>query len=187
MTDKIFLSADQQLRDSFRMARAIYDSGWHPDFLVGLWRGGTPIAIAIHEYFVVKGVRLLHMPVKCSSYTGSKQTHELQIDFPENFMDNIHEGSKVLIVDDTFDSGLTTAKLKEIIAARGADVRIAVLIWKPFVRLQYEFIENHERLAEKVFRTTWGDGTRLVVNYGSEPFDIDGRAVAPMDFALLEP
>ena len=131
MTDKIYLSADQQLRDSFRMARTIYDSGWHPDFLVGLWRGGTPIAIAIHEYFVVKGVKLLHMPVKCSSYTGSRQTHELQIDFPENFMDNIHEGSKVLIVDDTFDSGLTTAKLKEIIAARGADVRIAVLIWKP--------------------------------------------------------
>ena len=131
MTDKIFLSADQQLRDSFRMARAIYDSGWHPDFLIGLWRGGTPIAIAIHEFFVYRGHKLLHMPVKCSSYTGSKQTHELQIDFPENFMDNIHEGSKVLIVDDTFDSGLTTAKLKEIIAARGADVRIAVLIWKP--------------------------------------------------------
>ena len=62
---------------------------------------------------------------------NNRQTHELQIDFPENFMDNIHEGSKVLIVDDTFDSGLTTAKLKEIIASRGADVRIAVLIWKP--------------------------------------------------------
>ena len=112
MAEKTYISADQQLRDSFRMARAIYDSGWHPDFLVGLWRGGTPIAIAIHEYFVFRGHKLLHMPVKCSSYTGNKQSHELQIDFPENFMDNIHEGSKVLIVDDTFDSGLTTARPK---------------------------------------------------------------------------
>lgn len=131
MTEKIFISADQQMRDSFRMAKAIFDSGWMPDFLIGLWRGGTPIAIAIHEFFVYKGHRLLHMPVKCSSYTGDKQTHELQIDFPENFIDNIHEGSKVLLVDDTFDSGLTTAKLKSILEARGAEVRIAVLIWKP--------------------------------------------------------
>lgn len=131
MSEKIYITADQQLRDSFRMAKAIYDSNWIPDLLIGLWRGGTPIAISIHEFFVYKGIKLLHMPVKCSSYTGNKQTHELQIDFPENFMDKISVGTKVLLVDDTFDSGLTTAKLKEILSARGADVRIAVLIWKP--------------------------------------------------------
>ena len=73
------------------------------------------------------------------------------------------------------------------LAASVAKIKEGCDAWKPFVRLQYEFIENHERLAEKVFRTTWGDGTRLVVNYGSEPFDIDGHAVAPMDFALFEP
>lgn len=131
MSDKLYISADEQMRKSFKMAREIYDSGWRPDVLIGLWRGGTPIAISIHEFFVYKGHKLLHMPVKCSSYTGVKQTHELQIDFPENFMEKIHQGSKVLLVDDTFDTGLTTAKLKEILAARGADVRIAVLIWKP--------------------------------------------------------
>ncbi len=73
------------------------------------------------------------------------------------------------------------------LAAAVAKIKEGYDAWKPFVRLQYEFIENHERLAEKVSCTTWGDGTRLVVNYGSEPFDIDGHAVAPMDFDLLEP
>ncbi len=67
-----------------------------------------------------------------------------------------------------------------------AKIKESCDVWKPFVRLQYEFIENHERLAGKVFRTTWGDGTSLIVNYGPEPFDIGGRAVAPMDFALSE-
>lgn len=131
MSEKIFVSADGQMRDSFRMAREIMESGWEPDVLVGLWRGGTPIAIAIHEYLVYKGRHPIHMPIKCSSYTGMAQTHELRIDFPENFLEAIREGTKVLIVDDTFDTGLTTAKLKEIIASRGADVRIAVLVWKP--------------------------------------------------------
>lgn len=131
MTDKIFVSADRQLRDSMRMAREILDSGWVPDILIGLWRGGTPIAIAIHEYLVYRGHKPLHMPVKCSSYTGMARTHQLQIDFPENFLDSVGPGSRVLIADDTFDTGLTTAGLKDILVARGADVRIAVLVWKP--------------------------------------------------------
>ena len=38
-----------------------------------------------------------------------------------------------------------------------------------------------------VFITTWSDGTRLVTNYGAAPFDFEGRAVAPMDYALVEP
>jgi hypothetical protein len=60
-------------------------------------------------------------------------------------------------------------------------------MWKPFSHLQYEFIENHERLAEKVFRTTWSDGTRLIVNYGDASFEIDGITVAPMDYATKLP
>jgi len=58
-------------------------------------------------------------------------------------------------------------------------------IWKPFARLQFEFMDNHERLAPGVFLTTWGDGTRLVTNYGDAPTDFGGRIVAPMDYALV--
>ncbi len=44
---------------------------------------------------------------------------------------------------------------------------------------QYQIctIQGHcayrERLAENVFLTTWGDGTRLVTNYGDAPFDFE--------------
>ena len=130
-TDKVYISANQQLRDSFRMAKAIWESGWLPDLLIGLWRGGTPIAITIHEYFVYRGHRCHHMPVKCSSYTGQKRTHELQIDFPEDFLEDIHKDSKVLLVDDCFDTGKTAMKMKEILEAHGAETRIATLFWKP--------------------------------------------------------
>ena len=71
------------------------------------------------------------------------------------------------------------------LAAAAAKIREGCDVWKPFARLQYEFLDGHERLAEGVFLTTWADGTRLVTNYTDAPFAYGGRAVAAMDFALL--
>ena len=76
---------------------------------------------------------------------------------------------------------------EEELAASVAKIKEGCDMWKPFAHLQYEFIENHERLAEKVFRTTWSDGTRLIVNYGDAPFETDGLTVAPMDYATKLP
>ena len=59
--------------------------------------------------------------------------------------------------------------------------------WRPFARLQYEFMDGHDRLAPGVWLTTWGDGTRLVANYSDGPYVFEGRTVAPVDYALLEP
>ncbi len=131
MATKLYIDPTQQMRDSFRLARTIYESGWIPEVLIGLWRGGTPIAISIHEFLVYKGVKLVHMPVKCSSYTGLKQTHELQIDFPINFMGEIQPRRRVLLIDDCFDTGRTAMRMKALLQNRGAEVRIAVLYWKP--------------------------------------------------------
>ena len=61
-------------------------------------------------------------------------------------------------------------------------------LWAPLARLQYEFMENHERLAEGVWRTTWSDGTAITVNYSPAPFDPgSGRTVPPSGFAVSEP
>ena len=46
---------------------------------------------------------------------------------------------------------------------------------------------GHECLAPGVFLTTWSDGTRLLTNYGPNPFSFEGRTVAPLDFALIDP
>ena len=45
--DKHYLSANQYQSDMWRLASVIRKSGWKPDFLVGLWRGGAPVAIAV--------------------------------------------------------------------------------------------------------------------------------------------
>lgn len=74
----------------------------------------------------------------------------------------------------------------EALAGSAAKIAEGCDMWRPFARLQTEFMNGHEKLAPGVFLTTWSDGTRLVVNYAESPFGFEGRTVAPLDFALFE-
>ena len=58
---KHFIQADQLLRDSFKLAWQIYESGFKPDYIVGVWRGGAPIGIAVQEFLEVLGVSSDHL------------------------------------------------------------------------------------------------------------------------------
>ncbi len=71
--EKIFVSATMLLQDSFRLAAEIYSSGFRPDFIVGIWRGGTPVGIAIQEYFDYVGVETDHIAVRTSAYVAIGQ------------------------------------------------------------------------------------------------------------------
>lgn len=128
---KTYISADRQCRDSFAFARKIWDTGYRPDLLIGLWRGGTPIAISVHEFFVYMGHKCANLPVKCSSYAGMSQTSEFSIDLPEKFGSFLAPGKKILVVDDVFDSGRTAAKVKKLLLDAGCEPKIATLYYKP--------------------------------------------------------
>ena len=52
---KQYISADEYLQDNWRLAASVRKSGWRPDFILGLWRGGAPVAIAIHEFMKATG------------------------------------------------------------------------------------------------------------------------------------
>ena len=45
--EKIFITAAELLRDSFLLASNILQSGFRPDYIVGIWRVGTPVGIAV--------------------------------------------------------------------------------------------------------------------------------------------
>jgi hypoxanthine phosphoribosyltransferase len=74
---KHYISAEELLQDSFLLAKKIFDFGYHPDHIIGIWRGGSPIAIAIHEYLDYMGIESEHHPVKISSYSdlGQQKNH----------------------------------------------------------------------------------------------------------------
>ena len=131
MNGKRFVGAAELTRDSFLLAKHIFDSGWLPHLLVALWRGGSPIGIAVHEFLLYKGVRTEHAVITCGAYSGIGVRGELQIKGLEPVVAGVVPGQRVLLVDDIFDSGLTADALVGQLATAGADVRVATLFWKP--------------------------------------------------------
>lgn len=51
--------------------------------------------------------------------------------------------------------------------------------------LANQFIVGHARLAEDVYQTTYEDGTRVVVNYSTQPYAAGRVSVPAQDFAVL--
>ncbi|MEO0368687.1 MAG: hypoxanthine phosphoribosyltransferase, partial [Pseudomonadota bacterium] len=70
---KYFIGAQELLIDSFNLARQIHLSGFKPNFIIGVWRGGTPVGIAIQEYLEFVGIESDHIAIRTSSYYGIDQ------------------------------------------------------------------------------------------------------------------
>ena len=51
--------------------------------------------------------------------------------------------------------------------------------------LQFEFMEDHRKLADDVYLTEYGDGTRVITNYTDKPFTYLNKTVAPKDYLLI--
>ena len=129
---KHYLSANDYQRDIWRLAAAIRKSGWQPDFLVGLWRGGAPVAIAVHEFFKATGWDVKHIPLKCASYTGIGQNDgKVIFTHGEMIFGMFRKGDKVLFIDDVFDTGKTASAVREEVKKIGAEMRLACVYWKP--------------------------------------------------------
>lgn len=134
---KTYITADELLLDAFRLAADIHNSGFRPELLVGVWRGGTPVAIAVQEYFEYMGTPLDHTAIRCSSYTGiGRQDSQIRIEGLEYVIDHTGADSAVLIVDDVFDSGLSIrAVFEELKRLAGdalpGDIRTAMPWYKP--------------------------------------------------------
>ena len=132
MGDKRYLSADEYLRDAWRLAAAVKASGWRPDILIALWRGGAPVGVALHEYFKVVGWPMQHLPLKCASYSAiGENAGAVEFTHGDIVFGMLRKGDKVLVVDDVFDTGKTAAAVKAKMDATGVEFRLACVYWKP--------------------------------------------------------
>ena len=134
---KTFINAEDLLRDSFKLAVKILQSDFRPEFIVGVWRGGTPIGIAVQELLDFYGVKTDHIAIRTSSYIGSQQQKEVKVHGLEYIVANINASDSLLIVDDVFDSGRSVEaaikRLKEKCRANldERNIRIATVYFKP--------------------------------------------------------
>lgn len=135
--DKKFITAQELLEDSFKLAAQVYEDGFRPQFIVGIWRGGAPIGIAVQEFFDYKQVETDHIAVRTSSYYGiNQQSKEIKVHGLHYIIENANADDGLLIVDDVFDSGRS---IKALIAQlklqmrnnMPTDVRTACPWYKP--------------------------------------------------------
>ncbi len=135
--DKVFITAQQLLEDSFRLAHQIYQDGFHPQFIIGIWRGGTPVGIAVQEYFEFKGIDTDHISVRTSSYYGiNKQAKKIRVHGLHYLIENANADDRLLIVDDVFDSGRSVNALIKAVRKQSrlntpAEIRVACPWYKP--------------------------------------------------------
>ncbi len=135
--DKKFITAQELLEDSFRVAAKVYEDGFRPQFIIGIWRGGAPIGIAVQEYFDFKKIETDHIAVRTSSYYGiNQQAKEIKVHGLHYLIENANAGDGLLIVDDVFDSGRSVKALIEQITMQmrlntPTDIRVACPWYKP--------------------------------------------------------
>ena len=70
MAKKLFLDAEELLLDSFRLSAKIVKDSFEPTYIVAIWRGGTPIRVAVQEMLHYHGFHCDHIAIRTSSYSG---------------------------------------------------------------------------------------------------------------------
>lgn len=119
---KHFISADELLLDAFRLAELIYQRGFKPNFIVGVWRGGAPVGIAVQEYLEIMGVHADHIAIRTASYYGiDQQNKEVKVFGLNYVIDNVKADHSLLIVDDVFDSGRSLKAIIDQIRIRSGE------------------------------------------------------------------
>ena len=135
--EKRYLDAAELLRDSWELARRVHASGWYPTHLAGLWRGGAPVAVAVHEWLAFHGVVADHCAIRTRSYTAiGEQAAKVAVDGLEPLVAALQTESRLLLVDDIFDSGRSLAAVVEALRERCGEsmpreVRTATVYYHP--------------------------------------------------------
>jgi hypoxanthine phosphoribosyltransferase len=137
MTEKQFIRAQDLLDDSFRLGLQVLESGFRPDFIVGIWRGGTPVGIAVQELFEHFGLATDHIAIRTSSYEGIEQRGKhIRVHGLNYIVEKADAGHCLLIVDDVYDTGLSIRAVVETLTRLSRlntprDIRVATVFFKP--------------------------------------------------------
>lgn len=139
---KIYIEEQSLLEDSYRLAVKVFESGFRPDFIVGIWRGGSTVGIYVQECLQYLGVKTDHIAIR-TSYRGM-ESYQRNVDRPEQIRvhglqylyENMNRDDTLLIVDDVFSSGQNIDAVIRRLESKTKrnmpqDVRIAVPFFKP--------------------------------------------------------
>lgn len=134
--DKKVISARELLEDSFRLGVKVLESDFEPTMIIAIWRGGTPVGMAVQEILAYCDIEADHIAIRTSSYTGVDQRGAVAVHGLNYMIKKICHDDRVLIVDDVFDTGNTIKAVIDELKSRARgntpdEIRVAVPWYKP--------------------------------------------------------
>ena len=141
MQNKRYINEQDLIEDAFRLGVKIFNSGFRPSFIVGLWRGGSSVGIYVQECLQYLGVNTNHISIR-TSYSGA-DTYQQMIDDADAqirihgtqyLLENLNAADQLLIIDDVFSSGLTIQavinRLQQRLKRNMPDAVQSATIWR---------------------------------------------------------
>lgn len=135
--DKIFVSANDLLVDTFHLALSIEEADFKPDVILGIWRGGATVAMTIQEYFSYRGQDAEHLSIRLDKVgTNGSSRIIADSDGLDFLCTKIGKATNLLIVEDIFATGKTIQAISDGLYERlGEDapenMRLAAPWYKP--------------------------------------------------------
>ena len=134
--EKHFIRSENLIQDSFKLAWRVYEDGYRPNYIIGVWRGGTPIGIAVQEFFSVLGVPSDHIAIRTSHYQGiDERGSDVEVYGLNYIIKQVESEDSLLIVDDVHDTGISIEKivtdLKTACKKNTPEIRVATPYFKP--------------------------------------------------------
>ena len=133
---KHVITAQDLLVDSFNLGLRVLESGFRPTLIIAIWRGGTPVGMAVQEILAYCGIDADHIAIRTSSYSGTERRGHVLVHGLDYIIEKVCHDDRVLIVDDVFDTGNTIVAVIDEIERRARgntpeDMRVAVPWYKP--------------------------------------------------------
>ncbi len=141
--DKQFITEEELLQDAFRLGAAVYQSGFRPSVIVGLWRGGSTVGIAVQECLQHLGIQTDHISIR-TSYRGMQHYEKmvesdgaaLRVHGTQYLLEHLNAEDRLLVVDDVYSTGRNVEAVIRRLKQRTRlnmpeDVRVAAPWYKP--------------------------------------------------------
>jgi hypothetical protein len=118
------------------LASAIHISGFAPDVVLAIARGGLLPGGAVAYALDTKNI----VAVNVEFYTGIEERLDVPVMLPPFLTSDLIKGGNVLIIDDVADTGQTLELVKRFCADHVAEVRCAVLYEKSRSVVKCEYV-----------------------------------------------
>jgi len=141
------------------LARQVAESGFEPDLVLAVARGGLGLAMGLGYALDVKNL----WTVNVEFYTGVDERLDVPIMLPPTPDAVELSGLKVLIADDVADTGKTLEIVQQFCAGHVAEARTAVIYEKPRTVIRPDFVW---RRTDRWIDFPWSSQPPLVDRHG---------------------